>query len=114
MKFKILEIRDEATCIPAMAIKMEAENSVQDYYLHRRSGYPRDGSGIILMHLGSQRATVDPYDWGSLGYGPRTMPYAHNYIEQHFEKLEEGDVVDVRVILGEKQAPARSERFDVV
>ena len=32
------------------------------------------------------------YEWASLRMGPRTMPVAHNYIIEHFELLEDGDV----------------------
>ena len=108
MRFKILEIRDIATHIPAMAIQMLAENPTQEYYVHGRCGYPRDGSSIMLMMLNDGKATNDPYEWGAC----RTMPYAHNYILEHFDELNDGDVVDVQVILGETDQPKTSERFD--
>lgn len=108
---KILEIRDEGTHIPAMAMRMRAADDLTGYYIHGRSGYPRDGHGIVLMALDSQAATVDPYAWPGLGFGQRTMGNAHNYITKHFEALKDGDVIDVRVILGETNEPAVSDRF---
>ena len=111
MNFKILEIRDEGTHIAALAMRMQAESEIQAYYVHGRCGYPKDGSGIVLMHLDSQKATVDPYDWPSMGYGQRTLPNAHHYIIEHFDELKDGDVIDVRVILGEAEKPVTSDRF---
>ncbi len=111
MQFKILEIRDSGTHIPVLAMRMLAENDVQHYYVHGRCGYPKDGSGIVVMHLDNQKATVDPYDWPSMGFGTRTMRNAHRFIYENFDKLNDGDVVDVRVILGETSEPVASDRF---
>ena len=36
---------------------------------------------------------------------------AHHYIIEHWDKLRDGDVVDVSFILGETQQPKVSERF---
>ena len=111
MVFKTIEIRDDGTHIPSLAIQMVAENEVQAYYIHDRCGHPRDGSSIMLMMLDDGKATNDPYEWESLGLGPRTMPVAHNYIIDHFAELNNGDVVDVQHILGETQVKKVSERF---
>lgn len=111
MQFKILEIRDEGTLIPVLAMRMIAENTLQAYYVHDRCGYPKDGSAIVVMTLDNQKATVDLYAWPDIGFGRRTMGNAHNYIIEHFDDLRDGDVVDVRVILGERKAPAKSDRY---
>lgn len=108
---RLLEIRDEGTHIPALAIRMVAENALLAYYIHGRCGYPKDGSGIVLMALDSQKATVDPYEWPSLGFGRRTMGNAHDFINKHFDQLSDGQVIDVRVILGEEKEPAITDRF---
>ena len=96
-----------------MAIRMVSEpgNPVQDYYIHWRSGYPRDGTAIIMMRLADQKATVDPYDWGP---HDRTHKVAHDYIYKHFDELEDGSVVDVQFILGETEKPKISERLDYI
>lgn len=104
---KTLEVRDEGTHIPVLAIRMLAENEVQDYYIHGRTGHPRDGTGIVMMRLSDHRASVDPYHWGD-----RTHANAHHYIYENFDALSDGDVVDVRHILGEADAPCKSERLD--
>lgn len=109
METKVLEIRDEATHIPALAIRMAyGVNPIRRYYF-RRCGYPPDGSAICVMKLSSQEATVDPYGWKG---GARTMPVAHEFIYANWDNLEDGDVVDVRHILGETGAPAISERLE--
>jgi hypothetical protein len=107
---KTLEIRDKGTHIAALAIKMLADNPVQAYYIHERSGYPRDGSSIMLMCLHDGRATNDPYEWQTLRMGPRTMPTAHNFIIDNFPTLEDGQVIDVEYILGETSQPKVTER----
>lgn len=116
MKTRILEVRDEGTCIPVLAIKMQAVMGddcqtvsaarVRDYWLHQRTGYPRDGSAIVVMRLSDQGAKVDPYDWPGQA---RTMRVAHEFIYSNFNKLQDGDVVDVRVILKLATEPAVSE-----
>ena len=103
MIIKAIEIRDRATCIPAIAIKMSAGGPVEERFLWR-CGYPRDGHCVVLMRLADQRAASDAYDWAD-----RTHKAAHLYIEKHFDELNEGAVVDVRVILGEADVPATAE-----
>jgi len=109
LEAKALEIRDRATCIPGLAIRMLAEpgDVAQEWLFHSKAGYPRDGSGIVLMHMDDQRAHSDPYDW----VGSRTMCAAHQYIQEHFDDLKDGEVVDVRVILGEEKVPAETDRL---
>jgi len=103
MKTKCIEIRDEGTCIAALAIQMDAANPVEYRFL-RREGYPMDGHGIVLMKLSDQKATSDSYAWDN-----RTMCAAHNWIEAQWSKLKDGDVVDVRVVLGMTTIPATPE-----
>lgn len=109
MNIKILEIRDEGTCMPVLALQMKAENDTQAFWLGR-AGYPRDGRSITLVLLSNQNASNDPFDWGKFGYGPRTMPTAHQYIITNWDTIKEGDVIDVSFILGERSAPQESER----
>jgi len=111
MKIKFIEIRDKGTCVPAIAIEMIADERVDERFL-RRCGYPqRDygGPSIVLMRLSDQKATSDPYEWPALTADRRTMPTAHDHIITHFPSLKNGQVVDVRVILGEASVPAEGE-----
>lgn len=109
---KVLEIRDENTHIPALAIKMKAKTLTQAYYIHDCCGYPFSGDSIMLVCLSDGRTTNDPYEWASLKMGPRTMPVAHIYILEHFDDLSDGDVIDVSFILGETNKCKVSERFN--
>ncbi|MCC6776677.1 MAG: hypothetical protein IT537_08585 [Hyphomicrobiales bacterium] len=130
MEAKALEIRDEGTFIPALAINMtpgepypkdgtfsedEFKHMVEDHgarhWLLRRCGYACDGRpNVILTRLdGNGRATNDPYAWGG-----RTWPIAHKYIIEHWSELRDGVVIDVEFILGERPEPKVSERFDTI
>jgi len=100
MKTKLLEIRDAATFIPALAIQV----SKDDGYLMRRAGF-RDPL-VYLVHLVSEKCGYDPYNWTN-----RTMLVAHQYIESNFDALENGEVVDVEFILGKTKEKKLSEEI---
>ena len=108
---KTFEIRDAATFIPVLAVKMEPGNE-QDRYLLSRAGYgitPEcQAESVLLSSLDGGASVSDPYDWGN-----RTRIQAHKYIKENFDKLESGSVVDVEFILGIAQAPKQSESKDV-
>lgn len=106
MKTWVVEIRDHATCIPALAIQMLADTPEREYWIHGRCGHPRDGSGLALIKLNDGDCHFDPYDW----VGNRTMANAHNWMIEHMDELVDGGVVDVRFILGEAKESAESER----
>lgn len=105
---KTLEIRDEGTHVPCLAIQMVADNAIAAYYIHERTGHPRDGTSIVLMRLNDMSAANDPYEWSN----SRTMGNAHHHICENFDSLSDGDVVDVSFILGETPQPKKSERFN--
>lgn len=109
MTAKTLEIRDEDTFIPMLAVDINPENEGQRY-LMRRCGYPCDGRpNVVLTRLdGDGKATNDPYAWGG-----RTYPVAHKYIIEKWAHLKDGDVVDVSFILDETSTPKVSEKFSV-
>jgi hypothetical protein len=119
MECKALEVRDEGTFIPVLAVDMNptlnAHRNVNweaQRYLLRRCGYACDGRpNVIVTRLsGDGQATNDPYSWNS---GARTFPVAHKWIIEHWSELRDGDVVDVQFILGETTEPKRSERETV-
>lgn len=107
MEVKLLEIRDRATFIPAFAARPLPENPEQRYLL-RRAGYSCDPEEpiVIFGYLRSGACRYSPYDWN---IGSRTMQEAHNYIEKHFDELNDGDVIDVEFILGETKQSKISE-----
>ncbi len=111
MKTKTFEIRDRATFIPALAVKLCSDGNEEDKYLLRRAGLDRDTSyHILLSHLQNGESHYDCYKWKNSPL-VRTMPVAHQYIEKHFDELETGSVIDVEFILGETTEIKKSEKF---
>jgi hypothetical protein len=101
MEIKQLEIRDRQTFIPALAIRL----SGADGWLVRSAGFGPNPI-VIVMKLVDGYCQMDPNDWDS----PRTMPAAHRYIQDHWDAVADGGMVDVRRILGETAVDAESER----
>jgi hypothetical protein len=106
MLTKAIEIRDKGTFIAAIAIKLIPDDEGQRYLL-RRAGYGFGRPSVVLMNLNDCRAQNDPSDWGG-----RTWRVAHEFVERHWDRLANGDVVDVEFILGETCKPKVSERAD--
>jgi hypothetical protein len=106
---KTVEIRDRATFILALAVRL-IPDTAQDRYLLGRAGYgstpERQGDYVLLMRLagGNGLATWDPYHWDT-----RTMQAAHLWLLGHFDELESGGVVDVEYLAGETATRKRSE-----
>ena len=104
---KTFEVRDRATFIPVLAVKLQPTNE-QDRYLLARSGYGRtageQSNYVILWGLTGGLATYDPHAWDN-----RTRQVAHRYIQEKFDFLVSGGVVDVEFLLGETEVPKFSE-----
>lgn len=111
MEVKCLEIRDDGTFLPVIAIRPVAANEAQRYLL-RRDGYSANGSErcIILIDAQCRGVSYDAYSWPR---SSRTHKVAHLWIEEHWHALKDGDVIDVEFILGETEAPKASERETV-
>lgn len=113
MQTKLFEIRDRATFIPALAVKLRhapLSTDVESWLLWR-SGFGRDdtsGPYVVLYKLATDEAHYDPIEWR----GGRTMQLAHAHIIEQWDQLESGDVVDVEFLLEETKSPKRSERLD--
>lgn len=103
MEHKFFEIRDEGTHIPTLALKITVDDSDHSYFLQRAGLYGRQY--VILIQLGLMQCQYDAEEWMN-----RTMMWAHRWINDNFDGLQSGQVVDVRYILGETSAPAESER----
>ncbi len=113
METKVFEVRDRATFIPVMAIKLNPHNEAERYLL-ARSGYgrtPHDQNKYVLLSQldgGNGKITCDSYDWGT----ERTMGVAHRHIIENFDKLVPGEVIDVEFVLGETTVSKISEQDD--
>lgn len=100
---KLLELRDRATFIPAIATLMESEHP-QERYLLGRAGY-RGVRCVLLTGLGGGRkAEYDCYAWNS-----EPFRSAHHYLEQHWDEVQTGAVLDGEFLRGETTQPKRSE-----
>ena len=107
MQVKCLEIRDAATFIPVICIKPIPVNEGQRYLL-RRDGYSTEpGDSIVIMIDAQCRGcSYDPYKWRE-----GTHRTAHQYIEENWASLKDGDVIDCEYIRGVTSAPKVSERI---
>lgn len=93
---KMFEIRDRGTCIVVVASKLQSKVIVESRLLER-AGFSENGFPLILLtHLEYFQTNWDPYKWDN-----RTMIEGHKYIQNHFDELNTGDVVDIEFILGE-------------
>lgn len=107
MQTRTLELRDRNTFIPIIAVAMKA-NTAGELYLLRRAGYSPDQRLIMLTRLdGGDKAHYDPFGWKD-----RTFHSAHIYIQDNWDTLVDGEVIDVEFILGETSKPKISEQFE--
>ena len=108
MTTKTFEVRDRATFIPVLAIRMDPADE-RDRYLLARVGYGRHASTqegyVLLTRLEGCETHYDPHEWDAT----RTMTQAHLWILEHFAELENGAVIDVEYILGETRVAKVSE-----
>ncbi len=114
MEVKLFEIRDTATFIPVLAVKLNPQRD-EERYLLARAGYgefpAQQAKYVLLWRIAGEvhKATCDPYQWGGEA---RTLPIAHQHIIDNWEELTSGDVVDVEFILGETTERKVSERLE--
>jgi len=106
MKVKCFEVRDRATFMPCVAVKMESTDEAESYLL-RRAGYNPTAPPLILFgHMEGGKFAYDKYDHP----GNSTRTTAHDYIEKHFDALVSGSVICTEFIRGERETPKPSER----
>lgn len=97
---KTVEIRDRGTLIPAFAIKMLPSDE-KELFLFKGAGYGWVNPCIMLVALESPwHSARCSEEWIN---STRTMPAAHKWIEDYFDEIANGDVIDVEFILGEKE-----------
>lgn len=108
---KVIEIRDEGTCIPALAVRLVGGFETRVGRLLRRAGYSPEEQRpkgfpacVLLTRANGGRSEYDPYEWGD-----RTWSTAHHWLTEHWDDIEDGGLVDVRVALGESATPCESE-----
>lgn len=101
MEQKLFEIRDTGTFIPVLVTRITA----YDGYLVRRAGFM--GEHYLVTKLNTLETGYDIFThWDDAA---RTMPVAHRHIENNWDNLKSGDVIDVEFLLGEASEPKVSE-----
>jgi hypothetical protein len=107
MEVKVLEVRDVATFMPIICIRAVPTSEAARYLL-RRDGYRGDDTEkcIIVIRPQCNGVSYDPYNWDT-----DTMRKAHVHIEKNWDKIEDGDVIDVEFIFGTSLRPKLPERL---
>jgi len=106
METKLFELRDHGTFIPLLCIKVSRLNENPfEAKMAWRYGYSDNGS-IIVTHLAvpERGCHADPFEWRD-----RTFHTAHLHVAANWDKLRSGDLIDVRILLGETTEPCASE-----
>jgi hypothetical protein len=92
-----------------MAIKLKARD-MAEAYLFSRAGFVITnntyGKYVILIKIETNEVQWDYEEWPN-----RTMITAHKYIQDYFNQLNTGDVIDVEYILGLSENKKQSERI---
>jgi hypothetical protein len=110
METKLFEVRAPATCIPVMAIKLGAVNEAEAWLLGK-SGFGRDQIEWNRYYF------VFPIEFDSVSVCDPSkqkideLRVAHQYINEHFDELESGAVIDTDFITGRTTEPKKSDRF---
>lgn len=109
MKTMFLEIRDRSTRIGVLATVFEPsgenpeEQKVNETFLGFY-GLALEFPIVMVTRLDENKSEFFWNNWPG-----RTMPAAHRHISANWKNLVSGQVVDVRVILGEEDTAAAPE-----
>jgi hypothetical protein len=112
MNTKIFEVRDRMTCCVVMATAFRAPLSRRDRNLLALAGYGRDEDLDRYVLLAKINGGADRINDDSFAWGDRTFHTVHRFLEEQFDNLTSGDLLDVRVILGETDTPATTDAPD--
>lgn len=105
-EIKYFEVRDAATFIPVMAIRLSVTDGDRDYLL-RRAGYGVGDPYVLVIKLEEPAVQYNAYSWRTV----RPMRFLHTYIERHWDALSCGDVLDYEYLNGLSKKPKLSERI---
>lgn len=107
METKLFELRDRGTFIPVMALRLGSDNEGERYLLSR-AGYGKDNrtqqTYVLFGRIGPEPVRLEYSHYGS-----RTFSTAYKYVQENWEELKSGQVIDVEFIKGETEAPKESE-----
>jgi hypothetical protein len=103
---KVFEVRDKATFVPVLAVSIDIMDHEPEDYLLARAGYSVATPYVLMTNLNNNTTRYDAFEWND-----RTFYTAHRYIEENFNELKSGDVIDVEFILGESKTKKVSEYY---
>jgi hypothetical protein len=93
MIVKYIKILDRGVSIPAAVMKAAYSNEEQRQILRDADLH---SNSILLMNLVDKVVKSDPIHWFT-----RTMTTAHKHLNENFDLIKDGEVIDVEFILGE-------------
>ena len=102
---KYLEVRDSCTCIPVIAISTKVEDPIGRKFMWQMGFGPRSNM-VFVTKVEPVQTEYNPFAWGE---NPRTMFRAHKYIQDNWNELKSGDVVDVEYIMGLRATKKEAE-----
>lgn len=105
---KFFEVRDSGTHIPIMATLLTKGESWWCYQMRRAGWGPETKQVFVVVNLLTMESQYDNQEWKSR----RTMPNAHRFIEENWETLTSGDVIDVEYILGDTTVKKITEEIN--
>ena len=112
MNVKLFEVRDRATLMPVMAVRLTPVNKAESWLL-ARSGFGEtlftQMEYILLSGIegGFGKLISDPYD-----HDISELREAHVHILKNWEELDHGAVIDLEFIRGEVKEPKKSDRLN--
>lgn len=114
METKLFEVRDRMTFVPVICIKLEPSNEA-DRYLLAMTGYglvaEEQVQYILYSKLQGGEFTCVPEEHN---VGARTHSVAHYHINEHWDELKSGDVIDIEFLVGETTTPKTSQRLQKI
>ncbi len=109
---KFFEVRDHATLIGVMAVRVYGHDVTNDQirWLLKWCGWgidPLDGAAVFMLRLNDNggEGYYDSFKWQD-----RALREAHWAIRCDWDAYKTGDVIDVRVLLGETEVAVDSCR----
>ncbi len=103
---KVFELRDRMTTISIMCVRIDlSEVTEPDRFIIRRAGWGSNAKAIYMINLSTCQCIFEPGRWNS-----HTYDTAHQYVEEHWDELQGGEVIDAEYIRGESEKPKESER----
>lgn len=109
METKIFEVRDRATMMAVMATHttVGVREGTREQKLIRRAGFG-SGDGLVIVTPLTSAPYKSSYDGYHFGPSRTIGQELIDYIQDNWGALENGELIDVRVILGETTKAAES------